>query len=178
VSVRLFVALDLPAPAREALAAFRDAAADPEVWRRLPETSFHVTLAFLGHRPEAEIERIVSALRGLSLPAELPLQLGPALLLPPRRARVLTVEVDGPIAPVQAAVSDALEAIEVYTPERRPFRAHVTVARLRAGARAPRAIAGAPEPVAFGGGPVVLYRSRLGRGGASYEPLFTTVGPR
>jgi 2'-5' RNA ligase len=178
VSVRLFVALDLPAPAREALAAFRDAAADPEVWRRLPESSFHVTLAFLGHRPDEDVERVVSALGALSLPAELPLRLGPALLLPPRRARVLTVELSGEVGPVQATVSDALEAIGVFTPERRPFRAHVTVARLRPGARAPRAVEGAPEPVAFGGGPIVLYRSRLGRGGASYEPLFTTVGPR
>jgi 2'-5' RNA ligase len=178
VSVRLFVALDLSAPAREALATYRDAAAEPEVWRRLPESSFHVTLAFLGHRPEDDVERVVLALGGLSLPAELPLRLGPALLLPPRRARVLTVEVAGEVGPVQATVSDALEAIGVYTPERRPFRAHVTLARLRAGARAPRAVEGAPEPVAFRGGPIVLYRSRLGRGGASYEPLFTTVGPR
>jgi len=178
MSVRLFVALALPAPARQALAAFRDAAADPEVWRRLPEASFHVTLAFLGHRPEEDIEQVVSALAGLSLPAELPLRLGPGLLLPPRRARVLTVEVEGAVGPVQATVSDALEAISVYTAERRPFRAHVSVARLRAGARAPRAVDGAPEAVTFGGGPVVLYRSRLGRGGASYEPLFTTVGPR
>ncbi len=179
MSVRLFVALDLPAPAREALAAFRDAAADEAVWRRLPESSFHVTLAFLGHRPEEDVERVAAVLGGLTLPEALPLRLGAGLLLPPRRARVLTVEVVGAVGPVQAAVSDALEAIGVYEPERRPFRAHVTVARLRGGARPPRELPGVScETVAFAGGPVVLYRSRLGRGGASYEPLFTTVGPR
>ena len=179
MSVRLFVALDLPAPARAALAAFRDAAADEAIWRRLPESSFHVTLALLGHRPEEDVEPVSAALGGLALPETLPLKLGAGLLLPPRRARVLTVEVSGEIAPVQALVSDALEALGVYVPERRPFRAHVTVARLRSGARSPRELPGVScETVAFDGGPVVLYRSRLGRGGASYEPLFTTVGPR
>lgn len=179
MSVRLFVALDLPAPARQALAAFRDAAADEAVWRRLPEASFHVTLAFLGHRPEGDVERVAAALGELALPAALPLRLGAGLLLPPRRARVLTVEVAGAVAPLQAQVSDALAALGVYAPERRPFRAHVTVARLRSGARPPRAPPDVScETVAFAGGPVVLYESRLGRGGASYEPLFTTVGPR
>ena len=36
VSLRLFVALDLPEAARAALAAFRDEAADPAVWRPVP----------------------------------------------------------------------------------------------------------------------------------------------
>ncbi len=62
-ALRLFVALDLPAAARAALARFRDDAADPAVWRLLPEESFHVTLAFLGHRPPEDVDRIAAALR-------------------------------------------------------------------------------------------------------------------
>ena len=65
MSVRLFVALDLPDAARAALARFRDAAADPVVWRPLDEASFHVTLAFLGHRPEEDVERVAAVLRAL-----------------------------------------------------------------------------------------------------------------
>ena len=57
MKLRLFVALDLPAPARAALAAFRAAAADPAVWRPVPDEALHLTLAFLGHRPEADVER-------------------------------------------------------------------------------------------------------------------------
>ena len=63
MKLRLFVALDLPAPAREALAAFRAAVADPAVWQPLSDEALHLTLAFLGHRPEADVERITTVLQ-------------------------------------------------------------------------------------------------------------------
>jgi len=172
---RLFVALDLTAPARAALAAFRDASTDPDVWRPVPDEALHVTLAFLGHRPEGEAERVAAVLRGAAGPAA-ELALGPALLLPPRRARVLCAAIEdrgGALGALQARVSAALATAGLYEPERRPFRPHATVARLRAGARPPRAAArlDGPEPVAFAGEAVTLYRSRLSRAGARYEPL-------
>ena len=107
------------------------------------------------------------------------LELGDGLLLPPRRARVLTValaDAGGALAALQAAVSAGLASAGLYEPEARPFRAHVTVARLRSGARAPRTLAAEPDALAFSGGAVTLYRSRLGRGGAVYEPLFARPG--
>jgi 2'-5' RNA ligase len=177
--LRLFVALDLPHAARAALARFRDAAADPTVWRPLPESLFHVTLAFLGYRPEEQLERLVAVLRALEPRAAPELALGAGLLLPPRRARVLTVALDDPagaLAAQQAEVSAGLASAGLYEPEARPFRAHVTVARLRAGARAQRSLDAAPEALAFKGGGVTLYRSRPQRGGAVYEPLFTRGG--
>jgi RNA 2',3'-cyclic 3'-phosphodiesterase len=173
--LRLFVALDLPAPARSALAAFRDAAADPAVWRPVADEALHVTLAFLGHRPAGDAAVVA---RALAAPAAAPapaLALGGALLLPPRRPRVLCAALhdpDGALVALQAQVSGALAAAGVYEPEARPFRAHATVARLRPRARAPRGpVAAAPEPLAFHGEAVTLYRSRLHRGGARYEPL-------
>jgi 2'-5' RNA ligase len=178
-SVRLFVALDLPAAARAALARFRDAAADPAVWRPLPDASFHVTLAFLGHRPEEDVERVASVLRGLPGWSAPELALAGGLLLPPRRARVLTValaDADGSLGALQGAVSAGLAQAGLYEPEARPFRAHVTVARLRAGARPPRALEAAPEQLSFSAGAVTLYRSLLRRGGAVYEPLFARSG--
>jgi RNA 2',3'-cyclic 3'-phosphodiesterase len=175
MSVRLFVALDLPGDARDVLARFRDAAADPVVWRPLDEASFHVTLAFLGYRIEGDVERVSDVLQALP-PWEPPrLEVAGGLLLPPRRARVLTVALadpDGVLGALQAAISAALAAAGLYKPEARPFRAHVTVARLRAGARSPRGLEAQPEPLSFTGGAVTLYRSRLARGGAVYEPLF------
>jgi RNA 2',3'-cyclic 3'-phosphodiesterase len=173
VSVRLFVALDLPPAAREALARFRDAAADPAVWRPVGDDALHLTLAFLGHRPEDDVDAagaVVAGLPGLAPP----LRLAGAVLLPPRRARVLCAaveDVEGALAALQAAASAGLQAAGLYTPERRPFRPHATVARLRAGARPPRSVAAAPDPVAFAGAAVTLYQSRLGRAGARYEPL-------
>jgi 2'-5' RNA ligase len=169
--LRLFVALDLPAAAREALLVFADAAADPAVWRPLPAEALHVTLAFLGSRPPNDvpaIERVVEAEAGGSVR----LALGGALLLPPRRARVLCAELedsDGALAALQARVSAALAAAGVYTPEKRPFRAHATVARVRPRAQAPRTVDTAPERLAFHGEAVTLYASRLHPAGARYE---------
>jgi 2'-5' RNA ligase len=172
--LRLFVALDLPPAAVAALVRFSAAAADPVLWRPLDEATFHVTLAFLGHRPEAEVAVVAEVLAALE-PREPPaLALGAGLLLPPRRARVLTVALtdeSGALARLQGEVSDGLAAAGVFTPEERPFRPHVTVGRVRPGARAPRAVDAEPEPVAFRAGDVVLYRSHVRRGGATYEPL-------
>ncbi len=169
---RLFVALDLPAAARAALAAFRDRA-DGAVWRPVPDEALHVTLVFLGHLPSGSSERVAEVVRRCSGPAA-DLALGPALLLPPRRARVLCAEVeDGAdaLGALQGRLAGALADAGLHEPERRPYRPHATVARLRSGERAPRGSPDGPERVRFAGEAVTLYRSHLGRGGARYEPL-------
>jgi 2'-5' RNA ligase len=172
-SLRLFVALELPAPAREALVAFRDAAAAPEIWRPVAPEAIHLTLAFLGRRPATDVSTISDVLQTAPLDAPR-LALDGALLLPPRRARVLCAslsDLDGTLADMQAAVSDGLAAAGVYTPEKRPFRAHATVARLRPRARPPRAIDVSPAPLEFHGEALTLFVSRLHPSGARYEPL-------
>ena len=60
--VRLFVALDLPELVREDIAAWgEDELADPAL-RRVPAESLHVTLAFLGNTPPADVEPIAEAM--------------------------------------------------------------------------------------------------------------------
>jgi RNA 2',3'-cyclic 3'-phosphodiesterase len=172
-SLRLFVALELPEAVRDALVSFREAVADPATWRFLGPEGIHLTLAFLGNRPEHEVEAIEGVLQAAAGPAPR-LALADGLLLPPRRARVLCAEVedrDGTLAALQQRVSSGLAAAGVYEPEKRPFRAHVTVARLRSGARAPRTVGGAPEPLEFHGDSLALYVSRLHPKGARYEAL-------
>jgi 2'-5' RNA ligase len=168
--LRLFVALDLPEPVRDALAALA-AAADPDVWRPLGRDALHVTLAFLGPRPPADVATIEALLTGGAAP---PLALAEAEVLPPRRGRVLTARIDDPtgaLGELQARLSAALAAAGLYTPEKRAFHPHATVARLRPRARPPRN-AGLPlEPLAFHPGAVTLYVSRLHPAGARYEPL-------
>jgi 2'-5' RNA ligase len=171
-TLRLFVALELPQAAREALAAFRDRA-DPAAWRPVADEALHITLAFLGHRPGADVD-VAGDVLSRVVRAPVPLALGAGLLLPPRRPRVLCAEVrdeTGALGSLQAQVSAGLADARVYEPETRPFRAHATVARLRPRARSPRSLDDAPAPVAFQGGPLTLFRSRLRRGGAAYEPL-------
>jgi 2'-5' RNA ligase len=168
--IRLFVALDLPDAARAALAALEP---DPEIWRRLAPEQLHVTLAFLGPRPREDVETIgpiIEAEAGGPAPS---LSLARVLLLPPRRARVLTVALDGELSPLQARVSQTLAEAGVYTPEKRPYRAHVTVARLRPRTPPQRETDLSIAPLHFEGRAITLYASRLHPNGARYEPLVT-----
>ena len=152
--LRLFVALELPAAARDALVAFRDQA-DPETWRPVRADALHLTLAFLGSRPATDIPAIDEVLYANAGPAPR-LALAGAVLLPPRRARVLCAALDDP----DSTLADL-----------RPFRAHATVARLRPRARPPRSIEATPEPLEFRGEALTLFVSRLHPHGARYEPL-------
>ena len=174
--MRLFVALDLPGAVVEALDGWgRTAvAARPQVLRAVPAASLHLTLAFLGERPEEEVEAIGAAVLGCA-DAVPGLALGAPAWLPPRRPGVLAVDVVDPAGAcgrLQGAVSAALVALGACSPERRPFRPHVTVARVRRGARVDRG-ALPPGPVAepFSGTALTVYRSLLGPSGARYEPL-------
>jgi 2'-5' RNA ligase len=174
MSARLFAALELPAPVRDALGAFgRAAAADDFALRAVRDDALHVTLAFLGHRALDDIEPACEAVRSVAAPVP-SLSLGDPLWLAPRRPHVLTVEVldgDGALFALQERVVEALVEAVGYEPERRRFRPHVTVARVRHGA-APRrgGLPDAPK-AAFAGEAVVLYRSWLGGGPARYEAL-------
>jgi 2'-5' RNA ligase len=172
--VRLFVAVDLPDATRRALAGWAAARADEIPGLRLvPERSLHVTLCFLGWRPATDAGHIGRVALAAATPVG---KLAPVAgaWLPERRPRVLAVDLDDPagqLATLQARVSQALAAEAGYEPEKRPFRAHVTVARVRRGERVrpvdlPDPAAGPFEPAAL-----TLYRSRLQRSGAEYEPL-------
>jgi RNA 2',3'-cyclic 3'-phosphodiesterase len=175
VSARLFAALELPAEVRAALGAFGRAAADGDfALRAVSGDALHVTLAFLGHRPLDDIAPASDAVRSAVEGPVPALSLGEPLWLAPRRPHVLTVEVvdgDGALIALQGRLVAALVDAVDYEPDRRRFRPHVTVARVRHGA-APRR-RGLPEAprAAFAGEAVVLYRSWLGGGPARYEAL-------
>jgi 2'-5' RNA ligase len=169
--LRLFVALDLPDDVRAALAA-AGAAADPATWRAVAPQALHVTLAFLGSRPADDVAAIAPIVEAEHDAPRL--ALGAVALLPPRRARVLTVTLvdpSGSLAALQTRVADALTRAGVYTPEARPFRPHVTLARLRPRTRAPRTTELRLDPLEFSATAVTLYVSRLGSGGARYEAV-------
>jgi RNA 2',3'-cyclic 3'-phosphodiesterase len=175
---RLFVALELPAEVRQALATWtREHTAGVERLRPVALESLHVTLCFLGSRPLAEVGEIAAACRraGAGLPAP-SLGVGDALWLPPRRPRVLTVELDdqeGRLAAVQSALARALVDGGFHEPETRPFLAHVTVARIQREARLRGVELPAPESWRFTAQRVTLFQSRLGRGPARYHALST-----
>jgi RNA 2',3'-cyclic 3'-phosphodiesterase len=132
----------------------------------------HLTLCFLGSCPIEEIDAIAAACSATSWPSPRGLSLAEAVWLPTRRPRVVAVAATDPhgeLGSLQAALAQALQAGGWYEPEARPFRAHVTVARIPQGERVKRAELPAPEPASLDGARVALYRSRLGPGGARYE---------
>ena len=102
------------------------------------------------------------------------LRCGDVRPLPPRSPRLFALDLsdeEGRASALQAEVSRALE--RWYTPEKRPFWPHITLARVK---RASRRVAGLPESpaapqAAFRAGTLTLYRSTLRPQGALYEPL-------
>lgn len=176
--VRLFVALDLPREAREALEDWRSQNKhDRHGLRLVPPEALHATLCFLGWRSADEIDEIGAACsQAVGDRAPPPLAFAEPLWLPRRRPRVLAVRIldrSGALGQIQAALSAALSSGGWYEPEARAYLAHVTVARVagRAGVKPVEL-----EPVRaerFDGAGVTLYRSRLQRSGARYEALRT-----
>lgn len=172
--LRLFVALDLPADVREdlvdALSPLRARWQDLK-WVR-PE-GMHVTLAFLGSVDEAALPHVVEALqaagvRGAPVQARLDGtggSFGGRVLW----ARLVDAE---PLADLAGLVRGALSSRGIAFDDG-PFRPHVTLARVRRGARLPREAAAsyAGPAVAWTVERVVLYRSQLRRGGAIYTEV-------
>ena len=173
---RLFVALELPASARDILARWRGAALrEMRSLRPVPVEHLHATLCFLGSRGVREIDEIAAACGVVAGEPVVEPRLGEPVWLPARRPRVLAVRLDdgasGALARIQASLSSALLAGGWYAPESRPFLAHVTVARVAKDARLRPPALEPPPAVSVSCSRVTLYRSRLGSGGARYEPL-------
>ncbi|BDG09263.1 RNA 2',3'-cyclic phosphodiesterase [Anaeromyxobacter paludicola] len=191
-SLRLFVALDLPAPVREDLRAFqaalrREAGAQAADVRWVDPDSVHLTLQFLGAVPEerrGEVEAAVAAAAAQAAPATLRLA-GAGAFPSPSRPRVLWAGVAGEVEPLRglvAALGAGLAPLG-YPPEERRFSPHLTLGR----ARDPRGARGlapllsrAPPPSSapWRAEEVTLFRSHLSPGGARYEPLLRArLGP-
>ena len=173
----MFVALDLPEAARARLAAWRDAlVADRSDLRPVRVEALHVTLVFLGWQDESAAETIAEAAFA-AVPPSIPTLRATAIRpLPPRDPRLFALDLDDEderASALQAAVSDALEKGGWYTPEKRPFWPHMTLARVKRGVRrAPPLAAEPPAPAdPFEARDLTLYRSTLRPQGALYEPL-------
>jgi RNA 2',3'-cyclic 3'-phosphodiesterase len=179
--VRLFVALDLPDELREGIAAWgREALADPAL-RPVPRESLHITLAFLGHRYEGEIEEIAAAVRDNAGPAPWVELLDPEQRPPRGRARVYALPALSPgTEALQAGVAQGLVAGGFFEPEKRVFWPHVTVARVHPegrGTKRPAVVSEPPGKLPNGLSEarvcrrMTLYRSELKPTGARYVPL-------
>jgi RNA 2',3'-cyclic 3'-phosphodiesterase len=183
-TARLFVAVDPPVDVCEELAAWARSAVrglgvrgeKTSSLRVLDPALLHVTLCFLGNRPVEEIAAIGGCLEECATGVG-ELSIGAPLWLPPRRPRALAVEVhddaEGGLAMLHEALVQALARTCGYEEERRRYRAHVTLARMREGPRgsAREHVLPATPALSFTPASIVLYRSWLSPAGASYEAL-------
>ena len=126
---RLFVAIDLPDAHKTRLAGLRDDAL-PGRWT--PSQKFHLTLRFIGEVDEDRVATVEQALAGFQGEAFSLQGRGLGVFPSPRQPRILFAALTP--APVllelQAQVEQALHAIGLDE-DPKPFRPHVTLARLR-----------------------------------------------
>jgi RNA 2',3'-cyclic 3'-phosphodiesterase len=138
--------------------------------------ALHVTLVFLGWQDESAAEAIAAAAFGAAPAGAAELRAGPLKPLPPRDPRLFALDLEdagGRASALQAAVSDALAAGGWYTPEKRPFWPHITLARVKRNAFAPPLEPEPPPPPSepWQAAAVTLYRSTLQPQGARYDAL-------
>lgn len=178
--VRLFIALDLPAEVRRGIVRWGDHALADAALRPVGEEALHVTLAFLGSRPEEDVQPLARLISGLRT-APPRLAITGVVGIGRGRPRLFALDAASPEAEaLQAELVEAGSREGLIEPEERPFWPHVTVARVRAerpGSRRPTRVADPPEvlPAAlrepFRAVRVTLYRSLTGPAGAEYIPL-------
>lgn len=168
--MRLFIAADLPELVRDGLGGYGVSLAAAGGWRAVAPENLHVTLIFLGERPDQDVATISSILESGTAHID-PLALVDLVTLPPGRPRVAAVEVDDParsLSALRSRLGQALAASDLWRPERRRFRPHVTVARRTRGE-----IGEFPPPSwprhEFRAAGITLYRSHMAPGGSRYE---------
>lgn len=168
--LRLFLALRLPEPVLDVVEAWqRELPAAPGL-RVMPRDHLHVTLAFLGHRPQRELDGILEALRAAAAGAGADLRLAPSRYRETASVAMLVLEdVGGGVVPLAEDVQARLEALGAYRREGRPWLPHLTVARFR-GPR-PRLRLEPPPMGTFVPSDAAAFLSRLRPGGAVYEVL-------
>jgi 2'-5' RNA ligase len=188
--MRCFVAIELPAEIRSALArcigAWRSDA--PEV-RFCREEQLHVTLRFFGEMDPAALDAVgavIAEAAGAVSPFSLSLA-GIGAFPDPRAARVLWFGVIDDARGCERwleLVQPGLDRLG-FSAETRPFHPHITLARSRsaAGSAALRRILRAPADLprrTMTVDRLALIESRIGADGAAYRTLarFPLGGPR
>ncbi|MEX1208406.1 MAG: RNA 2',3'-cyclic phosphodiesterase [Acidimicrobiia bacterium] len=171
--MRVFVAVPLDEETRHRLAhvvaervpEIPGGAVDPQKW--------HLTLRFLGEVDEVQVDRIRHSLDRVDLGGPFTMAWGGLGAFPrPTRASVLWVGIPrgaDELRSLWMATELALDDAG-FPPEDRPFRPHLTIARIRPPEDVSLVVGGEPLPtVPMKVDRLALFQSRLGRGGAAYS---------
>ena len=181
---RLFIAAELPGEVKAALAAAQDRlrrGGPPVRW--VAPAAMHLTLRFLGETDAALLPSLKAALRDtLATHHAIPLHLTAAGAFPSvGRPNVIWAGIGGDTAALARMAAELDEAVAAlgFPREPKPFRAHLTLGRVRREAsrelqeRLGAAIRALPplDPVEWTADRVVLFRSELRREGPEYTEL-------
>jgi RNA 2',3'-cyclic 3'-phosphodiesterase len=188
--MRLFIALDIDAGIRERIARFVEgvqAFAPDARWVRAE--SLHITLKFIGEKPEAFVDELKQRLGDLRCPSFGLSVRGFGFFPNPRAARVfwIGIEAGGELAKLAGTVDETVAPLGVER-EDHAFSPHLTLARGgKTGAprwqqsdganmkfkRLQEKLASMP-PLEFGtitAREYFVYESKLGRGGSQYTKI-------
>lgn len=179
--LRLFVAADLPERLRDAVEGEMASAPRAGGVKWVKPFQLHFTLKFLGYLGEdavPEVSRLLEKAAAAHPPLSLRLDSCGAFPTP-ARARVVWLGCSGDTAEMKALAGDVdgkMTRVGVEK-EKRPYKAHLTLARCRD----PRDVSGmieswrswlaGREELDFSVGKVVLYRSILDASGPTYHQL-------
>lgn len=174
--IRSFIALPLPAGCTRTLEALQGGLT---VARPVPSENMHLTLAFLGEQPEADLRALCIELGDIRVePFEI--TLSGMQFLGGKDSGIIAVEADGgePLTRLQAKVTRIVREAGI-TLNRQKFRPHVTIFRLsktasefeRLRIQAWLDARGGFAPITANLKEMALFRSVLKRHGATYDVL-------
>ena len=171
--LRLFCALRLPEDVVERLLEWqREALPEREGLRPTRREQLHVTLAFLGNRPAADIPVVSKVVEEACGGAQRP-------TLAPRRYRetrsvgmIVLDDEEERATRLAERLHKRLERAAVYRREKRRWLPHLTVVRFR---MPPRLRLEVPRLDPFSPSEAAVYHSLLRPGGAQYEVLHTVA---
>ena len=187
--MRIFVAIDLEEEIRRNIVGFLDEVRTfaPDARWAAPE-SLHVTLKFIGEKPDGEVREIEAALRKIKgAPVETAFR-GWGFFPTPKSARVFWIGIESPnLARLANGVEEQLAAAGVAR-EERTYSPHLTLARAPGASGAPgrqkgdrknrvfahlqeKLAAATPEFGSMTAHEFFLYRSELRRGSALYTKI-------
>jgi 2'-5' RNA ligase len=179
--IRSFIAIDLPEKTRQQLGLIQEQLKQSKAGVRwVKPSSVHLTLKFLGNIRSTEVEDIARAVAH-EVRDEPPITLGAASLgaFPSqRKPRVIWIGMEGEVqrlTRIQSRVENALEPLG-FVREKRPFRPHLTIGRVKDRRRLQSLIDAMaelkiPEFDSFDVTEIILYKSDLRPTGAIYTKL-------
>jgi len=189
--MRLFVALDIDQQIRDGIASFiSDMRGLAPAVRWVQPESLHVTLKFIGERPDAMVKAIENALSGIVAKAFQLSFRGAGFFPNERSARVfwIGIQADAALAELAVQVERSLVPLGIEA-EKRAFSPHLTLARAGNGSGAPGRQKGdrpnrrfstlqaklnavpAPDFGTINATEFFLYRSQLSSRGAQYTKI-------